>query len=58
MDKPRAAQLFEQAYMTGLAPACVNLGVMLKKGDGVPKDAARAVELFKQACSAGVADAC
>ncbi|MBU0553103.1 sel1 repeat family protein [Myxococcota bacterium] len=49
---------FERACELGEAAGCVNLGLMLLRGDGVPADPARAVTLHERACGLGLIPAC
>ncbi len=42
----------------GLAPACVNLGLMYGNGKGVAKDEAKAASLYQKACDGGSPDGC
>lgn len=48
-----SAQLYEQGCGAGDVRACFNLAIKLRKGEGVPADAARAATLFERACDSG-----
>jgi TPR repeat protein len=41
-----------------MAMACSNLGLLLAKGDGVPKSQTAALEKFEKGCAGGVAASC
>jgi serine/threonine-protein kinase len=53
-----AAPLLNQACNMGVPAACVNLGVMYAKGNGVSPDDSKAASLYTQACNAGSAQGC
>lgn len=52
-DAQRAAQWYRQAAEAGDMHAQNNLGVMYKRGDGIPKDDAAAFDWFRKAAEQG-----
>lgn len=57
-DAIAAAALLDRACAGGHALACVNLGLMLLRGDGLPRDPTRGAALHQRACDLGLAVAC
>ena len=55
-DYERAAKLFQRACAGGEMPACTNLGILYKVGEGVSQDEMRAERLFALACNGGAGD--
>ena len=56
-DIAAAADWYRRAAATGLARARLNLGVLLVRGDGVPKDLIEAWALFDLAAAQGLGGA-
>ena len=54
----QARQQLSTACGGGLQIACVNLGWMMWRGDGGPRDSRRALQLLEKSCQAGLAPAC
>jgi TPR repeat protein len=57
-DLARAVALFAKACDGGLPLGCSNLGVMVRRGDGVARDLTWATALTTKACDGGIADGC
>jgi len=57
-DLRHASNLYQKACDKNQGSACYNLGLMYRKGRGVPHDGARAARLFEKACDVGDTDAC
>jgi hypothetical protein len=56
-DLPGAYAAFQRACQLkkpGGLEGCVVAGVMLEKGEGVPRNAAKATEMYEQACASGM----
>lgn len=58
LDKTQAASIWEDACTRQHAPACVNLAVMYRQGDGVAADPGRAATYLQQACGLNHLRAC
>jgi hypothetical protein len=58
VDRSQASRLWEDACAKQHAPACVNLGVMYRQGDGVAVDEAKAAGYLRQACDLEFERAC
>jgi len=56
--KKKAAGLFDKGCTLKEPLACANLGLMLVKGDGIPKDAQRGNKALAWACDKDDATAC
>lgn len=52
------AEVLDRDCAADQAPACVNLGLMLLRGDGIAPDPARGAALHIKACDLGLAVAC
>ena len=48
----------EAGCEAGAGLGCVNLGLMYRKGDGLPKDVQKATELFRKACQLELGAGC
>jgi hypothetical protein len=57
-DLPRALVALERACDLRLWPACANLGMIHRIGDGVPADAEKGRRFLKRACDGGFRQAC
>lgn len=57
-DAPRARALYEASCDDGKPDACNNLGDMMRKGEGGPKDPQGAKKLFQKACDGEVELGC
>lgn len=57
-DAIQAALLFQQACDRGAAQGCMNVGLMLSRGDGLKQDLPRARAILRKACAAGSYGAC
>jgi len=57
-DLSKAKEAFEKGCRLSSGKACLNLGTMYAKGDGVAMDEMRALKIFENACALGSREGC
>ncbi|MFN3197823.1 MAG: RnfABCDGE type electron transport complex subunit D [Bradymonadia bacterium] len=57
-DRAAVARYMGKACVLGMGAGCANHGLMLSKGDGVPRDLTQAASQYQKGCELGLEQAC